>query len=345
MRFDYTFFAREFEAALSNNASLLFDTRMRLMKQEIAAGWRAFHGRPAWFMQHLPAPLMTDLGRQINLEALSGDIANNIPGGSAPARSSFRTFLEHAPARSGYRNFLSTGTLELESNGDAFVFDEVANEVTLRLLREQHRHFDFEIRYVNDVSWRDQQELGTLTPEPWINPFDKSPAVRNPDFPLERDYAYWTARYDTDFRFIADRQTDWTPWICDLMRVMSEDFVYVDALTTSGQVVFCRAGDSPVMWALTFPYQSRFGLRFFELPPLLQLFKRKSTGRLTKADLLFTNVLETSRYGGFSKSLRDIELHLLRFLPRARELMAVYDPFVDDAIQSTQCKMPTRTVA
>jgi len=221
----------------------------------------------------------------------------------------------------------------------------VANEVTLRLLREQHRHFEFEIRHVNSVSWRDQQELGSLTPEPWINPVDKRPAVRNPDIPLERDDAYWAARYDTDFRFIADRQIDWTPWICDLMRAMSQDFVYVDTLATSGQLVFCRAGDSPVMWALTFPYQARFGLRFFELPPLLQLFKRKSTGRLTKSDLLFTNVLETSRYGGFNNSLRDIELHLLRFLPRARELMAVYDPFVDDAVHSARCKTSARIVA
>jgi hypothetical protein len=344
MRFAYKFFAREFEAALYKNASLLFDTRMRLMKQEIAAGWRAFHGRPAWFMQHLPEPLMTDLGRQINLEVISADIAGNIAGGCAPELPLLGMLLDHALAGTGYRNFLSVGTLELDS-GDVFVFDEVANEVTLRLLREQHRHFEFEIQHVNSVSWRDQQELGSLTPEPWINDVDKRPAVRNPDVPLERDAAYWAARYDTDFRFIGDHQTDWTPWIRDLMRVMSEDFVYFDTLATSGQLVFCRDGDSPVMWALTFPYQSRFGLRFFELPPLLQLFKRKSTGRLTKSDLLFTNVLETSRYGGFNNSLRDIELHLLRFLPRARELMALYDPFVDDAVQAARCKTSARSVA
>jgi hypothetical protein len=60
---------------------------------------------------------------------------------------------------------------------------------------------------------------------------------------------------------------------------------------------------------------------------------------------LFTNVLETSRYGGFNNSLRDIELHLLRFLPRARELMAVYDPFVDDAVQAARCKTSVRIVA
>jgi hypothetical protein len=345
MKFDYKFFARELEAALYKNAPLLFDTRMRLMEQEIAAGWRAFHGRPAWFMQHLPAPLMTDLGRQINLEVISADIAGNIAGGRAPALPLRRMLLEHAPARTGYRNFLKVGTLELDCDDDALVFDEVANEVTLRLLREQHRHCNFEIEHVNSVSWRDQQELGSLTPEPWINPVDKRLAIRNPDVPLERDTAYWAARYDTDFRFIADRQIDWTPWICDLMRVMSEDFVYVDTLATSGQLVFCRDGDSPVMWALTFPYQSRFGLRFFELPPLLQLFKRKSTGRLTKSDLLFTNVLETSRYGGFNNSLRDVELHLLRFLPRARELMALYDPFVDDAVQAARCKTSARSMA
>jgi hypothetical protein len=344
MRFDYKFFVREFEAALYKNASLLFDTRMRLMTQEIAAGWRAFHGKPAWFIQHLPAPLMTDLGRQINLEELRADISDNIVGGSAPAFPLLDMLYEHAPARMGYRNFLKVGTLELDGC-DGLVFDEVANEVTLRLLREQHRHFNFEIRYVNRVSWRDQQELGSLTPEPWINPFDKRPAVRTPGIPLERDDAYWVARYDTDFRFIADHQVDWTPWICDLMRVMSEDFVYVDTLATSGQLVFCRDGDSPVMWALTFPYQSRFGLRFFELPPLLQLFKRKSTGRLTKSDLLFTNVLETSRYAGVSDSLRDVELHLLRFLPRARELMALYDPCVDDAVQAARCKTSARSVA
>jgi hypothetical protein len=344
MRFDYKFFARELEAALYKNASLLFDTRMRLMTQEIAAGWRAFHGWPAWCMQHLPAPLMTDLGRQINLEELSGDIAGNIVGGRAPARPLLRMLLQHELAGPGYRNFLSVGTLELDS-GDVFVFDEVANEVTLRLLREQHRHFNFEIRRSNSVSWRDQQELGSLTPEPWINPVDKRPAIRTPGIPLERDDAYWLARYDTDFRFIADHQIDWTPWIRDLMRVMSEDFMYVDTLATSGQLVFCRDGDSPVMWALTFPYQSRFGLRFFELPPLLQLFKRKSTGRLTKSDLLFTNVLETSRYAGVSDSLRDVELHLLRFLPRARELMALYDPFVDDAVQAARCKTSARSMA
>jgi hypothetical protein len=56
-------------------------------------------------------------------------------------------------------------------------------------------------------------------------------------------------------------------------------------------------------------------------------------------------VLETSRYAGGNKSLRDIELHLLRFLPRARELMALYDPFVDDAAQAARCKTSVRSVA
>lgn len=56
-------FTQNLHALPTGDAGLLFDFSVRLMDREISEGWRAFYVSEILLREHLPAPLMNELGR------------------------------------------------------------------------------------------------------------------------------------------------------------------------------------------------------------------------------------------------------------------------------------------
>ncbi len=150
MHIDNEKFKLTFRELLSQHTEDLLDYQLTLMEQEIAEGWRCCYAREIWFKENLPPPLMNELGRRYMTEKLKVNLYRDTQSAhfyhiedvpSDYVSEFLLSFIASPANRIGYRNFLDVGLLEMEAIGNKpEPYDLIANEITKRMVEEQHRH-------------------------------------------------------------------------------------------------------------------------------------------------------------------------------------------------------------
>lgn len=315
-------FAVRLRGLLGASAASLFDAWLALMEQDIAAGWRAFYARELWLRDHLSPPLINEPGRAYMIEQLRQRL--RLPFGE-----------EHLPAALAlpqeYRNYLETGQLTV-FHRSATPWDLTADAVATGMLETEHRHAAFEM-VRNELDWYVAAcERCTLTPPLLLLPKEEAPALRGQAVPLAYDNSYWWALCQPAHRIVLDGDHNGmlTPAVNrELMAALAPDFPYSEALSSARRLVFVQQGDGPRAWAMLIDKTG--GAAMFRYPPQLILIERASSKKLKDAQVLFQNVIGKRYFTQALMAQRAMELELRFHLPRMRRLIAIYQPFVDQA--------------
>ena len=336
MAIDRKIFREHLRPRLSEEAERLLDFRLELMEQEIAEGWQVFYAHEVLFKQYLPPPLINDMGRRYETERLREAIWRE-PGQSDSAyRSAFlEQFFAHPEWRSQYRNYLTTGELDVGGvSGGGNALDLTANAVMNRRLETDNEHWWFEMRANADNWYIEALSRGSLTPPPLLRAMDEEPLAHSPDMEMEKDGAYWRARYPTKFSLVMDvadypafRQPEWN---VELMSKLAPDFPYAAGISSTKRLLFVQQGDGPLAWALMI--EKTDGSSEYRYPPQLILIDRAQKKKLKDDDIIFKNVIQPWFYGNLNGP-RCMEVELLFHVPRSLRLLEFYQPFVTQALQ------------
>lgn len=320
---------------LTEEVEHLLDFKLQLMEREIAEGWRAFYARELYFKQHLPPPLINDLGRLYETESLREEI-ERAPGQGESGYSS--TFLKQlysdTELQDRYRNFLWTGWLFGDGVPEIYPLDRTANAVVMRLMETGHEHWSFKCRADLQDWYVEATARATLTPPLLVWPKEDETPARTTSLPLLLDGNYWRAVYPSKYRIATDpaayEATTKPHWNLQLMSNLAPDFPYDARISSARRLVFVQQGDSPLAWALMIEKPS--GAPDFRYPPKLLLIDRQQKKKLSDGDIIFENVINHWFYSSL-KSPRHMETELLFHLPRSRRLIDFYQPFVDEAMR------------
>lgn len=310
---------RKLADVLCASAGDLLDFRIRLMDEEISQGWRCFHARCFWFSEHLPAPLINELGRKYSIGELQSRLAA-FAEGTRPRMSPTREAMMDNPAmRASYRNFLDVGSLEVESRyGDPHPRDLTADEVTRKLLHEQGRNFWFEIARDEESDWREALLRSTETPPTMCLQAELVAPVRNPQWALHEDVGYWLAVYAVPQKRLDDFGGTLSPELThQLMAHLAPDFPHDPAASTKRLIVFSRPAGPSLRWCVNVGYHGTSKLLAY--PPTLSLASGSKRPRSVFNDVLQEGIGLIS-----DNSARGVETQLRYWIPRFRKLIDFY---------------------
>ena len=319
---------------LSRDACKLFDFQLALMEREIGEGWRAFYAQEILFKQHLPPPLINELGRQYAIECLRVQIGDNVGPQVSSDRSPLLTkWREHPETLAGYRNFVNVGELDTGAAPTPNPLDWTANDLLRQRIEKDHKHWWYESR-VNMMAWYlELSAHATLTPPLLIWESESDTPVRNMTVALADDRGYWKAVYQ-ERRRVAMNADEFKAFTkpdenLRLMAALAPDFPYAAHLSSAKRLVFVQQGEGALAWALMIDKTD--GSTTYRYPPKLILISREQTKKLKDDDILFQNVIGkwfvSHIYGA-----RCLETELLFHLPRSRRLIEFYAPYVQQAL-------------
>lgn len=307
----------------------LFDFRLQLMEEEIAAGWHCFHVPEIWLRQHLPTPHLDAGGRRHEIDLLDARLAQC---GSDP-----RLVPASVMPLEGYRNFLSPGPLDVcGRDGHPGPRDLVANALTVRLVHEEDRHYGFEIRAL-ELAWRAELAPGAMPDRTAdhaerlatvLAPFQ---AVRDTALLIERDVGYWHARYGIGLRTPCwDIISSAESLTVSLMAQLAPDFAFRPKLDAARHLLFVQEAHDGAAWAFRFERISLRGQGQIDLMPQLVLLDAAAlgaspehAGKLGQRDLLFFDPVGARLLPVYET--HELELQLRYTLERLRRLMAFYE--------------------
>jgi hypothetical protein len=327
--------SKRLRSILSADADRLFEHMLAMTEQDIREGWRVFYAREIWFKELLPPPLINELGRRYMVERLREDIWLRPGEDRSDYQSEFlRQFLAEPKSREGYRNYLDVGTVTIEDRKDPFVLDKVADAVATQQLEEAHRHMWYETT-VNALKWHvEVSQRGTLTAPPLGISDDGDEPVRRPAVPLESDGAYWFAFYRVGWHMLTYPEDHAAKVLPDLhlewMAHIAPDFPYAPQLSTVKRLIFVQQGDSELAWALMIDKTSNSP--DFRYPPQLILIDRQQKKKLKDEHIIFVNAIRRW-YPSYASTRRGMEVELLFHVPRCRKLIAIYQPYIEQAIE------------
>lgn len=303
------------------------------MEIEIAEGWPCFYAKELWMRDHLPPPLINELGRAYMVEQLKQHIEIRFDDAFLHDPAGILRELSKRPDLPRiYRNHLEVGELTVAHEFHAAPLDLEADAIASLLLEVEHRHVEFEINR-NQFNWYVEAcTKCTLTPPLLLLTKENLPAVRDQTKPLAYDNTYWWRRYEPEHSIPMDADLNGMlkPSVnIALMAELAPDFPYSEALSTSKRLVFVQKGDGPMAWALII---GKDGSEVFKYPPRLVLLDRSSKKKLKNAHVLFQNVIGKRYFTQALMAQAAMELELLFHLPRSRRLIEIYRPYVEQAL-------------
>ena len=319
---------------LSHDACKLFDFELALMEREIGEGWRAFYAQEILFKQHLPPPLINELGRQYAIECLRVQIGDNVGPQVSSDRSPLLTkWREHPETLAGYRNFVNVGELDTGAAPTPNPLDCTANAVLRGRIETDNQHWWYQTQADTTDWYVEAAAQGVLTPPLMVRELAPATPVRDMSVDLADDGPYWKAVHQARWRqvmnatqFAAFTKPDEN---LRLMAALAPDFPYAAHLSSAKRLVFVQQGEGALAWALMIDKTD--GSTTYRYPPKLILISREQTKKLKDDDILYTNVIGkwfvSHIYGA-----RCLETELLFHLPRSRRLIEFYAPYVQQAL-------------
>ncbi len=331
MAFDTEQFMRGLRCLLTDEVDDVLAFWLSSIDRDIADGWRCFYADIVWAKQHLPPPLINELGRRYECELLKTAFNSPPLGSDRPYDSAFLTdFYADASCREGFRDLLNLG---LHAAHDAPAGHDPVGFAAFNTVPEgSDSHPFFEIQHLQHEWKIEASHRGTLTPPLMGVMQEPATPVRDAGMLLVDDIPYWRARYHSSFIPVYDPQylhvSRKPDCILSLMAQLAQDFPYASELSTSKCLMFAGPTLAPVRWALLI--EKRDGMDQFRVAPRLVLINAGLKKKVKDADILFFN--PAGFFFGDASSPRALEIELLFHLPRARRFAAFYTPYVERAL-------------